>query len=212
MNAVERVQRQQNRRMLDNTPYAQRSDRQEPQRHDRPEHAADARGTQRLNGEQTEQNHHRRRQNIGLRRRKHDVQPFEGREHRDGRRDGAVAVNERGAEQAGEQHQRPGFSLADQQRHQRHDAALAAVADAHGEHGVFERSDDHQRPEDQRQQTQDHRRRRRVAGEKQHGFQGVQRAGADIAEHHAQCAQRQRRQPRLIHGFRIIADRHLLAP
>ena len=41
------------------------------------------------------------------------------------------------------------------QRHQRQDAALAAVVGAHDQHHVFHRDDQHERPEDQRQDAQD---------------------------------------------------------
>ena len=78
------------------------------------------------------------------------------------------------------------------QRHQRQDAALAAVVGAHDQRHVFDRHDQHQRPEDQRQDAQD---LRRVIGTSAKSarlaLKRVERAGADVAIDDAQ-APRQR--------------------
>ncbi|MNC60018.1 hypothetical protein D3C75_1098690 [compost metagenome] len=101
--------------MLDNSPNAQRGDGKEPQRHNRPENFADARGAQGLNGEQADQDHHRRRQDIGLRLGQDNIQPFQRRQYRNRRGDRAIAVDQRRAKQAGKHHHRSDLFLTDQQ-------------------------------------------------------------------------------------------------
>ena len=78
------------------------------------------------------------------------------------------------------------------QGHQGHRPALAAVVGAH-EHGdVFDRHDQGQGPQDQADHAQ-HRHLRRALrpGMGQGLAQGVERAGADVAEHHPQRAEGQ---------------------
>ena len=60
-------------------------------------------------------------------------EPFERREHGDRRRDRAVAVDQRGAEQADGDDRGPVLPLDAEQRHEREDAAFAVIVDAHGE-------------------------------------------------------------------------------
>ena len=72
---------------------------------------------------------------------------LDGGEHRDGRGDHAVAVEERGAEQA-EQHEDPpaaahGWTSRGDQRGEREDPALAVVVGPHDEGQVLE--GDHER-------------------------------------------------------------------
>ena len=65
-----------------------------------------------------------------------DLEALDRRQHRDRRRDHAVAVEQRGAEQA-EQHERPMCARPDlaavEQRQQGQDAALAVVVGPHDE-------------------------------------------------------------------------------
>jgi len=122
--------------------------------------------------------------------------PFDGGQHRDGRRNDAVAVEQRRAEQP-QQHQRARLSgiarVALHQRDQRHDAAFAIVIGAHDEGGVFHRHHQHQGPEDQRQDAEDVVRRdgHWMVRPAEHFLDGIQRAGADIAVHHAEGSQGQ---------------------
>jgi hypothetical protein len=83
-------------------------------------------------------------------------------------------------------------ALDPQQRHQGEDAAFAVIVDPHGDGDVFDAGDRDQRPHDQRQDPE-HRRRAAVAGEVQHRLERVERAGADVAEHHSECRKSQRR-------------------
>ena len=78
------------------------------------------------------------------------------------------------------------------QRHQRQDAALAAVVGAHDQGDVFDRDDQDQRPEDQRQDAEDLDGADRDAVEQlEAGLEGVERAGADIAIDDAEHGQQQ---------------------
>ena len=100
---------------------------------------------------------------------------------------------------------RPRAAPPAQQRDQRHDAALAVVVGAHRQQDVGDRDDDHHRPEDQRDDAEHvvraDRDRVRV-GRVEHGLQGVDRAGADVAEHHAERADHDGRAQRLPTGRR----------
>ena len=87
------------------------------------------------------------------------VEALDRAEHRDGRRDHAVAVEQRRAEQAERDRASPRlFALAHRrlrdERQQREDAALAVVVGAHHEDQVLDRDDERQRPEDQRQHAE----------------------------------------------------------
>ncbi|MNJ66588.1 hypothetical protein D3C77_626780 [compost metagenome] len=121
---------------------------------------------------------------------KRQLQALHCRQHRDCRGDHAVAVEQRRAKQA-EQHQHPaqtriGCRRAPRQSGQRHDAALALVVGTQHEQYVFDRDHPDQRPEHQRQNAQHavmvglHA---VMTGED--FFEGVQRAGADVAINHA---------------------------
>ena len=68
------------------------------------------------------------------------------------------------------------------QRHQRQDATLAAIVRAHDQDDVFQRDDNDQRPEDQRQHAHDFNPCRRGGVEQlQARLEGIERTGADIA-------------------------------
>ena len=129
-----------------------------------------------------------------------DLQPFDRGEHRDRRGDHAVAVEQRGADDP-ERDQRRRHDRAAaaprglQQRRQRHDAALAAVVGAHDEREVLDRHDDRDRPEHERDHAVDVPLRgvHRVIVGGEDRLQRVQRAGPDVAEHHAQRTERERR-------------------
>ena len=86
----------------------------------------------------------------------------------------------------------PSAGRAVDQRQQRQASALPLVVGAHDDRDIFERHDDHHRPEDQAQHAVDVQRigvERVVAGE---GFaKRVDRRGADVAEHDADRADRQ---------------------
>ncbi|MEJ0043675.1 MAG: hypothetical protein WDM81_16285 [Rhizomicrobium sp.] len=121
------------------------------------------------------------------------VRPLDGGEHRDGRGQHAVAVEQRQAEDRAEADQHLDAAaalLAVRQGGEREHAAFAIVVGAHDEDDVFERHDDDEGPQDQRQRAEDRGVAGQLAAGGEHGLaHSVERAGADVAEHHAQRAQ-----------------------
>ena len=182
---VARVEPEQHRGVAGDAPDAQQGDGGEPGRHHRAEGLPDARGSLGLNGEQRNQDRDRGRHHIGAEPGRRDGQAFEGREHGNRRRDGAVAVDEGRAEQAQRDDRRPLLALDPQQRHQSEDAAFAVIVDPHRDGDVFDAGDRDQRPHDQGQHPE-HGRPAAPAGEIEHGLERVERAGADVAEHDAE--------------------------
>ena len=177
-------------------------ERHEPDDHDRPEDRADAAGAATLHQKQPDQDDDGDRHDERLEDVRRDAKPFDRAQHRDRRRDHAVAVEQRRAEQADRDERRGGTILppfdADQ-RDQRQDAALALVVGAHHEQQVLDRHRDDQRPEDQRQHAED------VAGvtpgsacDAGEAFaQRVERARADVAVDDAERGEDEERDARL---------------
>ena len=125
-----------------------------------------------------------------------ELEALHRRKHRDRRGDDAVAVEQRRAHDAEQdQNRNPGAvgdAVGRDQRQQRQDAAFAIVVGAQNEDDVFERDHRHQRPEDQRHHPEDvGGGRRGMAGGAQGDGKGVERARADIAEHHAERGERE---------------------
>ena len=123
----------------------------EPHDHDRPEDLADRFGAPPLHDEQPDQDHAGQRDDQVVERRRGDLEALDRAEHRDGRRDEPVAVEQRGAEHA-EQHQPTGAAAGrprarHDQRGEGEDAALAVVVGPHDERQVLDRDDDDERPE-----------------------------------------------------------------
>jgi hypothetical protein len=85
--------------------------------------------------------------------RRGSLQTLDGAEHRDGGRDDAIAVEERGPEEDDE-HERVRTRLDRNETQQGEDAALAVVARAHDEGQVLHRHDEHERPEDEREHAE----------------------------------------------------------
>jgi len=192
-------QRLQDGRLLHDLLHAGGRQRQEPQADDGAEPAADETGSETLHREQADDHEHGERHRPPLQRRRHQLQPFHGAQHRDGRRDDAVAVEQRGAEHA-QQQQRVAQSgsvphRARGQRSQRQAAALAVVVGAQHQQHVLQRHHQHQGPEDGRHGADEvHRVHRHAGGGREDLLHGVQRAGADVAVDDAEGAQRQRGQ------------------
>lgn len=186
--------------MADRLGDAQGADDQEPYDHHRPEQPPHRRRAPPLDAGETDDDHHRDRDDQILQFRFDDPHAFHRGEYRDGGGDHAVAEEQRGAEDPdpGEETGRPRCGTgpeAAQQRDQRHDAAFPVVVRAHHQRDVGEGDDDHHRPEDQRYDpvhiAGGERDGVRVLGI-EHGLDGVDRAGADIPEHHPERADRYR--------------------
>ena len=138
---VSRVEPEQYRRMLRDTPDAQQRNGGEPDCHYGAEGPPDARGSPRLDGEQCNEDRDRRRHHVGAEAGRREGEPFERREHGNCRCDGAVTVNESRAEQSERDNRRPPLTLDAQQRHQGEDAAFAVIVDPHGDGDVFDAGD-----------------------------------------------------------------------
>src|SRR5581483_4463663 len=179
-------------RVAGDAAYAQHAEHDEPEDHDRPEQAAHRAGTQPLDSEQPDNDHDGDRDDQVRRRRRGDLDALDRGQDGDSGRDHAVAEEQGGAEdpERREYHRRPAaapYPAPADQRDQRHDPALAVVVGPHHQHDVGEGDDDRHRPEDQRDDPEDvlggHRDRARVFWV-EHRLDGVQRARADVPEHH----------------------------
>ena len=193
--AVPRVHRRQHRRIVADVHQPHHAQGEKPDDHDRAESAGHQRRAAALHREQADQDHQRERHDIVFERRGRDLEAFDRREHRDRRRDHGVAEEHGGADHAQSQQQRrPPAERALAERHQRQRAALAVVVGAQQQQHVFDGDDDDQRPQDQRQHAEhDLARHRPAMGGVVDGLaEGVERRGADVAEHHADAAESKR--------------------
>ncbi len=117
-----------------------------------------------LHGEQADEDRDRHRDDVGLEERRCDLEALDGAEHRDGRSDHPVAVEERGAE---EPHQDQEARPRPRRRHgsahegeEREDTAFALVVGPHDEDQILDRDDDNQRPRDEGENAEHVRARR----------------------------------------------------
>ena len=204
-------------RIFDDVDNAQQRQDCEPDNGDRSEQRADHFGAFLLKQKKADQDEDREGNDERLECRGRDFQPFHCGQHRDGRCDDAVAVKQRGAEQA-ERHQNhatPGVARrgAQHQCEQGHDAPLAAIVGAHHEHHVFQRHHDDQCPGNQRQHAEHVV---VVAGDRMAAVErfahGVQRTGADIAEDHADRRDRQRQHALLLASVAVGAHCYFFVP
>ena len=149
-----------------------------------------------LYDEQPDQDHDRERHDGRRKRRRVGLQAFDGAEHRDGRRNRAVTIEQGGADEADDQQFRApcsGLRMARvQQRQQRDDAAFAAVVRAQDQKRVFDRDDQDQRPQDQRHHAEDGFicQRPAMGGGLGRFLQGVEGTGADVAVDDTKGAER----------------------
>ena len=184
-------------RRLDDLLEAQHEQHDEPDQRDRAEPAADARGAEALHGEQGDQHADGDGQHHRVQRRRRHLEALDGAQHGDGGREQAVAVEQGGAQHADHQVDaaaaRVDRGLARHQRHQGEHAALAAVVGAHDDDDVLQGDDDDQRPGDQRQDAEHVLMAGLQPGKLAETLlDGVERAGADVAEDDAERRQGQR--------------------
>ena len=180
--------------MLGDPPDPKYGNCHEPQRHDRTKGPADAGGALRLDREQRDQDQHRSGNHIRRKRRGGDVQAFQRRQHGYRRRNGPVAVHQRGAEQADRDNCRSRPSLHPEKRQKRENAAFAIIIDAHCDRHILERGHDDQGPDHQRKHAENRGRVGRAAGQAHNRLQRIERAGPDVAEDHAQSRKAEGRQ------------------
>ena len=183
--------------MVDDAIHTAGADRYEPRDHHRPEQTPNGGRAVALHREQRNDDHRGDRHDPAFQLRLDDLDALDRGQHRDRGGDHAVAEEQRGAEEAqrGQRHDGATTLRASaptpQQRDERHDAALAVVVGAHHQGHVGQRDDDHHRPENQRHDAvhivRADRHGVRVVGVED-GLDGVDRAGADVAEHDTECA------------------------
>ena len=197
---VLRVDRGEHAGLACDAQRAQDRDHDKPQAHHGTEQRTDAAGAVTLDREQRDENGDRRRHDERVQSRCHDLEPFNRGQHRNRRRDHAVTVEHRRAEDA-EPDQPPApprlpFQSPRDKRSQRQHAALAVVVGAQHQRHVFERYDDDERPEDHRQHAQHVNRGQRQRMRPVECFaQRIERTGADVAVDDADGADHQRGHP-----------------
>ena len=183
------IEREKNVGLARDLEGTEQGDGDEPHHHDRTEIAADPRRADGLHHEQDDENDDGQRDDERVEERRRDLQSLDCAQHRDCRRDHAVAIEQRRAEETGRE--QPPVELGARARHaqrergQRQDAAFAAVIRPHDDADIFQRHDGEQRPGDQRQHAVD-----RGRGHPAEGFEalfdGVKRRGADITVDNAE--------------------------
>ncbi len=197
------VERDEDARARQDIDDAQHRQDEEVQHHHRAEHHAHLADAALLDREQADQDADRDRQDERGEAAVDHGQALDRGQYRDRRGDHRIAVEQGGREYAEQDEAaRPaaclGIARSRDQRQQRQAAALPLIVRAHDDRDIFDRHDQHHRPEDQAEHAQyvgRGRFERMVSGE---GLaEGVERARADIAEHDADRAQGKRGQPLL---------------
>jgi hypothetical protein len=205
LHAQQRVEREEDARVVDQVHQAAHGEHAEPDERYGPEVLRHLGRAARLHREQPDQDHHRDRKHRqvqqshevelrgdALQLRSRQLETLHRRQHRDRRRDHRIAIEEGGAGHPQHQEQRRAplcHRLAE--RHQREGAALALVVGVEQHQHVLERDDQQQRPRHQRQDAEHRfRARRAVVGSRLHRLaQRVQRGGADVPIDDADRAQ-----------------------
>jgi hypothetical protein len=169
-----------------------------PDQHDGAEEGGDAPRSAALDRKERNQDAERDRNHVGLERRRGEFQPFHGRQHRNGRGDHRVAVKQRrpgDAERDRNAPPAPALKRALGQRHEGQRPPFALVVRPQQDEDIFQRHDEHERPQDQRQHADDNVARHvgPAAGRGGHRLaKGVKRARADVAVHDAERAEGER--------------------
>ena len=167
-------------------------DGEEPDEHDRPEQRADAGGALELDGEERNKEAEGDRNDRAGKARHGDAQALHRGEHADRRRDHPVADQEPGAcHKSPRQHAGARIRGVVQEAVEREHAALAVVLRPQHQEGVFDRDDEGQRPDDERDGAE------RILGRPPGGhtkylIHGVEGRGADVAVNDAERPERQR--------------------
>src|SRR5450759_414140 len=184
---VQRIRRSENLRAQQNLGQSESPDRHEPNDHHGPEYPPDLGGAVLLEEEKPSEYRDGEGEYQVLRLRSHHFQTCHGAQHRDRRRDHAIAVEQRRSDQSqrddslAAQGVRVAPLLLKNERQQRENSALAIVVRPHDEDDVLDADDDYQRPDDQRQNAVDVFRRRSEAMLRFEALaQGIEGTGADV--------------------------------
>ena len=198
---VPRIDREQHGGRLHDRPEAEHADRHEPDEHDRAEGHPDPRRTEALDREEREQDDDGDRYDEVCERGPADLESLDGAQDGDGGGDDSLASEERRAEQT-DGDEREALSLLvgpalllQEQREQREDPALAAIVRPQDEGDVLDADDEDQRPDDEREDTDDVVVGRRDSVLRLEALaEGVERAGPDVAVDDAQRGQGEQRE------------------
>ncbi len=193
---VERIERSEHGRVLGDMVAAHRRDHREVDQHDGAEQAADVLGTAPLDGKEAGEDGQRDPHDPRLERRADDAETLDRGDDRDGGREHGISEKQRGGEQrAGEQPAlgRLFAQLAVDQRIERKAAAFTLVVAAHDDEDILDRDDEDEEPEDQADDSvKIGDRCGQPVARIERGLQRIERAGADIAEHHAERTEGER--------------------
>ncbi len=185
-------------RLSDDLAQPKDADGAEPDQHYRSEERADPCRPAALQEEQADQDHERHWDHPGSECRRRDLEPLNGAQHGDRRREGTVGIQERRPENSEHDHdaagrKAPGEAGAVDERHQGQHAPFTLIVRADDHNMVLDRDDEDQRPEHEREDPQ------HVAGtdgDPVGPVEGlahrVQWARADVAVDHAQRGEGER--------------------
>ena len=189
---VPRAERNQDAWRAQDRRNAEDGDDDKPCQHHRPENGAHKIGSVLLNKEQPDQDYHRDRDDHRSEIRRIHLEPFHGAEHRDGGRYDAVPVQECRSYQAHDEQRGSPTAWRRvprvQQGQQGNNPAFAVVVRTHDKDRVFQRDDQDQGPEDQRDDAQHRFWRRRSHGLRRL-LQSVECTGPDIPVHNTERTQ-----------------------
>jgi len=146
---IEGIEGQQHGGVLHDLQQACTRDRDKPDQRNRSEECSHFRGTARLHGKQRYKNQRRYRNDVGIERRRCELQSFDRRQHRQRRRDDCVAIEQGSADNTEQYQDRAAAHGAVGECHQCQRAALAVVIRAQQDHDIFERHHQDKRPDDQ---------------------------------------------------------------
>ncbi len=188
---IQRIERSQDGGLPGDFDDAGDCEHHEPHGDDGAEQLAHDTGAEALNRKQADEDGDGDGQHIRLERGRGHFQPLDRAQDRNRRRDDAVAVEKRCPEHAyGQQDHVPpagGAGGFGRERRQGHDAAFAAIVGAQNEQYVLQRHHHHQTPEDDGNSADEMLGVQRDADFRaEHGLDGVQRAGPDVAIHDPQ--------------------------
>ena len=162
LQAVERIEGQDDVWPFDEICDATDRERDEPDHDDRAEPGGNARRAPVLDHEQRQQDGKADRQHNSLESWRDEVEPLDGREHRDRGRDHRIAVKQGCAGHAEDcNHAATIAERSLRERHEAQGAAFTIVVGLEHHDDVLERDDDDERPNHQRQHAEDHVRRKR---------------------------------------------------
>ena len=195
--AVERVDGEQDMRVVEDMQAAGNRNRDEPDHHDRPEQRRNLCGAAALRRKQPDQDDDRQRRHHLGKSGARKLESFHRREHRNRRRDHRIAEKHRGADDTDDEDKRRApAERPRRQRRERERTALPVIVGAQQDEHVFHRHHDDQRPDDERQHAENDGAVDEVVGACGYrGFaKGVERAGADVAIDDADAAESERDQ------------------